>query len=124
MKLKHKCIDKKLLFSGIAFGVREVRVVYLPRQLRHFWAAVMDTVLQPLLFTGVQSAHVKIHQPGDRLRLRFFSSGKSGTGFADMRGVTLAGKLLVCLILTADFAVMPMRTAWVFLRRGIDLSFL
>ena len=111
MDFKGQCVDDKLLFPCVAFGIREMDVIDLPRQLRNLRAMIVQAVLQPRFVISAQPAHWEICEAGYRLRLGFLCGGEPGTGFADMRGMASAGKFFIGFVLTADFAVMPMRTA-------------
>lgn len=53
MDFKNQRIDNKLLFPCVSLGVGKVDFINLTRQLRYFRAAVMNTVFQPFLFTGI-----------------------------------------------------------------------
>ena len=69
MDFKNQCVDDKLLFSRVAFGIREMDVVDLPRQFRNLRAMIVQTVFQPRFIIGDQTARWEIRETGNRLCL-------------------------------------------------------
>ena len=88
-----------------------MEVVDLPCQLRNFRTVVMQPVFQLCFVVGTQPAHGKIHQAVDGLCLGFLCGREPGAGFADMRGMALAGKFLISLVFAANLAVVSLRMA-------------
>ena len=86
-------------------------IVDLLRQFCNLRAVIVHPVLQPRFVTGAQPAHRKIHKACNSLCLSFLCGGEPEAGFADMRGVALAGKLFVSFVFATDFTVMSMRAA-------------
>ncbi len=105
MNLKNQCIYDELLFHGVPDSVRESHIVDFLRQRRDLRPLVVNAVLQPFFLAVGQPPHRQIVQPVNSHSLRFFRSRQTRTGFADVRRVTLPGKILVRFVLAADFTV-------------------
>ena len=111
MDFKDQCVDDKLLFPCVTFGIRKMDVIDLPRQLCNLRAMIVQAVLQPRFVIGTQPAHWKICEAGYRLRLGFLCGGEPGAGFADVGCVAFAGEFFVGLVLAADLAVVAVGAA-------------
>lgn len=83
---------------------REAQFVLMLRKRPHLWPPVFRPIAEPGELVFGQPPR-QIQQPVDGHHLGLLFRRQGGTGFADMRRMTPAGKFFVCLVFTANLAV-------------------